>query len=180
MEENLDEFDYMIINVESYLNGSLENYINGLNPSGAIRLYLNRNIGMEGAGWYRFANITCYEDVIAQGSNYTYIETLIRQTFSNLPGCFNKIDFYLIYNDSARISVTGHNTTVLKRVRIVRSGNTIFLDVYCNGTINSTEILSIIPFNIGIQSAESIENRLVPETADGEVIVCSAELADNI
>lgn len=176
---------FVPIIISSYINGSLNNVatkndINALNPSGAIRLYSDNNIGTAGAGWYRFAKITCDSYVIANGSNYTCIETLIRQTFSNESGCFHKIDFYLIYSDSARISVTGYNTNVLKRVRIVRSGNTIFLDVYCNGIINSTEILSFIPFNSGIQSAERIENRLVPETADGEVIVCSVDLADNI
>ena len=41
-------------------------------------------------------------------------------------------------------------------------------------------MLSFIPFNSGIQSAENVKNRLVPETADGEVIVCSVDLADNI
>lgn len=151
-----------------------------MNPSGAIRLYEDKNIGNEGAGWYRFAKIVCDLDTIAKGSTHICIETLIRQSFSNEIGCFHKIDFYLIYSDSARISVTGYNTAVLNRVRIVRSGNTIFLDVYCNGIINSTEILSFIPFYSGIKSAERIENRLVPETADGEVIVCSVDLADNI
>ena len=164
----------------SDLNGSLNNDINALNPSGAIRLYSDNAIGTEGAGWYRFAKITCDADSIAKGATYICIETLIHQSFSNASGCFHKIDFYLIYSDSARIYVTGYNTTVLKRVRIVRSGNTIFLDVYGYGIINGTEILSFIPFNNGIQSAERVESRLVPETADGEVIVRSAELADNI
>lgn len=169
----------------SDLNGSLNNVatkndISALNPSGAIRLYSDKSIGNEGAGWYRFAKITCKVDTIAKGSTYILIETLIRQTFSNALGCFHKIDFYLIYNDSARISVIGYNTTVLKRVRIVRSGNTIFLDVYSNAFINATEILSFIPFNEGIQSAEHVEAYLVPEISDGEVIVCSIDLANNI
>ena len=169
----------------SDLNGSLNNVatkndISALNPSGAIRLYSDKSIGNEGAGWYRFAKITCKVDTIAKGSTYILIETLIRQTFSNALGCFHKIDFYLIYNDSARISVIGYNTTVLKRVRIVRSGNTIFLDVYSGAFINSTEILSFIPFNEGIQSAEHVEAYLVPEISDGEVIVCSIDLANNI
>lgn len=167
------------------INGSLNNVatkndISALNPSGAIRLYSDKSIGNEGAGWYRFAKITCKVDTIAKGSTYILIETLIRQTFSNALGCFHKIDFYLIYNDSARISVIGYNTTVLKRVRIVRSGNTIFLDVYSNAFINATEILSFIPFNEGIQSAEHVEAYLVPEISDGEVIVCSIDLANNI
>lgn len=167
------------------INGSLNNVatkndINALNPSGAIRLYSDKAIGAEGAGWYRFAKITCESDTVAKGSTYILIETLIRQTFSNAIGCFHKIDFYLIYSDSARISVTGYNTNVLKRVRIVRSGNTIFLDVYSDAFINATEILSFIPFNAGIQSSEHVEIHLVPETADGEVIVCSVDLADNI
>lgn len=167
------------------INGSLNNVatkndINALNPSGAIRLYSGKAIGAEGAGWYRFAKITCESDTVAKGSTYILIETLIRQTFSNAIGCFHKIDFYLIYSDSARISVTGYNTNVLKRVRIVRSGNTIFLDVYSDAFINATEILSFIPFNAGIQSSEHVEIHLVPETADGEVIVCSVDLADNI
>lgn len=167
------------------INGSLNNVatkndINALNPSGAIRLYSDKAIGAEGAGWYRFAKITCESDTVAKGSTYILIETLIRQTFSNALGCFHKIDFYLIYSDSARISVTGYNTNVLKRVRIVRSGNTIFLDVYSDAFINATEILSFIPFNAGIQSSEHVEIHLVPETADGEVIVCSVDLADNI
>lgn len=169
----------------SDLNGSLSNVatkndISTLNPSGAIRLYSDKTIGIEGAGWYRFAKIVCDVDTIAKGSTYICIETLIRQSFSNALGCFHKIDFYLIYSDSARISVTGYNTNVLKRVRIVRSGNTIFLDVYSGAFINSTEILSFIPFNEGIQSAEHVEAYLVPEISDGEVIVRSVDLADNI
>lgn len=124
--------------------------------------------------------ITCETDTTAKGSTYILIETLIRQTFSNALGCFHKIDFYLIYSDSARISVTGHNSGTLEKVRIVRSGNKIFLDVYSNAIINATEILSFIPFNEGIQSAERVEAYLVPEISDGEVIVCSVDLANNI
>lgn len=164
----------------SDLNGSLKNDINALNPSEAIRLYVDKATGIEGAGWYRFAKITCVVDTIAKGSTYMLIETLIRQSFSNALGCFHKIDFYLIYSDSARISVTGHNSSVLKKVRIVRNDNTIFLDVYSNAIINTTEILSFIPFKEGIQSAECIKVCLVPETSDGEVVVCSVSLADNI
>lgn len=161
-------------------NVATKNDISTLNPSGAIRLYSDKTIGIEGAGWYRFAKIVCGADTIVKGSTYICIETLIRQSFSNALGCFHKIDFYLIYSDSARISVTGYNTNVLKRVRIVRSGNTIFLDVYSGAFINSTEILSFIPFNEGIQSAEHVEAYLVPEISDGEVIVRSVDLADNI
>lgn len=161
-------------------NVATKNDISTLNPSGAIRLYSDKTIGIEGAGWYRFAKIVCGADTIAKGSTYICIETLIRQSFSNALGCFHKIDFYLIYSDSARISVTGYNTNVLKRVRIVRSGNTIFLDVYSGAFINSTEILSFIPFNEGIQSTEHVEAYLVPEISDGEVIVRSVDLADNI
>lgn len=169
----------------SDLNGSLNNVatkndISTLNPSGAIRLYLDKAIGAEGAGWYRFAKITCEADTIARGSTYVLIETLIRQTFSNALGCFHKIDFYLIYDDSARISVTGHNSDTLKKVRIVRNGNTIFLDVYSGAFINATEMLSFIPLNEGVQSAQCIRPHLVPETSDGEVIVCSVDLANNI
>ena len=161
-------------------NVATKNDISTLNPSGAIRLYSDKTIGIEGAGWYRFAKIVCDADTIVKGSTYICIETLIRQSFSNALGCFHKIDFYLIYSDSARISVTGYNTNVLKRVRIVRSGNTIFLDVYSGAFINATEILSFIPFNEGIQSAEHVEAYLVPEISDGEVIVRSVDLADNI
>lgn len=161
-------------------NVATKNDISTLNPSGAIRLYSDKTIGIEGAGWYRFAKIVCGADTIAKGSTYICIETLIRQSFSNALGCFHKIDFYLIYSDSARISVTGYNTNVLKRVRIVRSGNTIFLDVYSGAFINSTEILSFIPFNEEIQSTEHVEAYLVPEISDGEVIVRSVDLADNI
>lgn len=143
-------------------------------------MYSEKAIGKEGAGWYRFAKITCKSDTAAKGSSYILIETLIRQSFSNALGCFHKIDFYLIYNDSARISVTGYNSNVLKKVRIVRNGNIIFLDVYSVAIINATEILSFIPFNPEIQSAEHVEIHPVPETADGKVIVRSAELADNI
>lgn len=172
-------FDNVVLN-GSLSNVATKNDISTLNPSGAIRLYLDKTIGIEGAGWYRFAKIVCDVDTIAKGSTYICIETLIRQLFSNALGCFHKIDFYLIYSDSARISVTGYNTNVLKRVRIVRSGNTIFLDVYSGAFINSTEILSFIPFNEGIQSAEHVEAYLVPEISDGEVIVRSVDLADNI
>lgn len=168
----------------SDLNGSLNNVatqkdINALNPSGAIWSYVDKTLG-KSAGWHRFAKIIYTSDVAAKGSTYTLIKTLIRQTFSNGLGCFHEIDFYLRYSDSARISTTGHGTNALKKVRIVRNNNVIFFDVYSDNVFNATEILLYIPLIEGIQSAEGIETYVVPEISDGEVVVCSVELTDNI
>ena len=134
MEENLYEFDYMIINVESCLNGSLNNDINALNPSDSIKAYIKCYPGGNGEGWYRFSEI--------------------------------------IFNNT--------NVAVLKKVRAVRKDNIIFLDIYSSQISNDTYVLLNIPFGARITSAQCIKPYLVPETADGEVIVCSVDLADNI
>lgn len=166
------------INV-SLNNVATQKDINALNPSGAIWSYVDKALG-KSAGWHRFAKIIYTSDVAAKGSAYTLIKTLIRQTFSNGLGCFHEIDFYLRYSDSARISTTGHGTNALKKVRIVRNNNVIFFDVYSDNVFNATEILLYIPLIEEIQSAEGIETYVVPEISDGEVVVCSVELTDNI
>lgn len=52
--------------------------------------------------------------------------------------------------------------------------------MYSGAFINATEMLLFIPLNEGVQSAQCIRPHLVPETSDGEVIVCSVDLANNI
>lgn len=78
------------------------------------------------------------------------------------------------------MTVVGQGTNALKKVRAVRKDNIIYLDV-CNSTIkNETEFLINIPFKDNITSAKCVEPHLVPETADGEIIVCSVNFATNI
>ncbi len=108
------------------------------------------------------------------------IEVLINQSFTNSPGCFHKVDFYLKYVDSSTISTIGNNSTVLKKIRMVRNNKTIFIDVYSVGIVNKTKILLYIPCDFNMNSAECITPHLVPENPDGELIVCSSDLANGI
>lgn len=165
----------------SDLNGSLNQKINSLNPSNAIRSYKKVGyLAISGAGWYRFAEIICSSDTIARGSECQYIEVLIRQSFNNSYGCFHKVSLYLIYADRSKMTVVGQGTNALAKVRAVRKDNIIYLDVYNNTIKNETEFLINIPFKDNIMSARCIDTNLVPETSDGEVVVCSVDLASNI
>jgi hypothetical protein len=164
----------------SDLNGSLTTEVNALNPSSARRSYVNDEIGKEGDGWYRFASITFGSEPSAKGGSSELIEVLINQSFTNSPGCFHKVDFYLKYVDSSTISTIGNNSTVLKKIRMVRNNKTIFIDVYSVGIVNKTKILLYIPCDFNMNSAECITPHLVPENPDGELIVCSSDLANGI
>ena len=167
------------------INGSLndvatKNDISALNPSGAIKSYKYCRALEGGEGWYRFAEIICRESIIAIGAEYQYIEALIRQSFNNSLGCFHKVSLYLVYDDKAKMVAAGQGTHVLSKVRAVRKDNIIFLDVYSSAIRNTTELLVNIPIKTSIISAKCVDPYLVPETSDGEIIVCSIDLKDNI
>lgn len=162
------------------LNGSIDTKVNALNPSSARRSYVYGEIGKEGDGWYRFARITFGAEPSAKGGGSELIEVMINQSYTNSPGCFHKVDFYLKYVDSAIISTIGNNSTVLKKIRMVRNNKTIFIDVYSVGIVNKTKMLLYIPSDFGIDSVECITPYLVPENSDGELIVCSSDLANSI
>lgn len=164
----------------SDLNGSIDTKVNALNPSYARRSYVYGGIGEEGDGWYRFARITFRTESYAEGAGSELIEVMINQSYTNSPGCFHKVDFYLKYLDSAIISTIGNNSTVLKKIRMVRNNKTIFIDVYSVGIVNGTKMLLYIPSDFGIDSVECITPYLVPENSDGELIVCSSDLANSI
>lgn len=164
----------------SDLNGSIDTKVNALNPSYARRSYVHGGIGKEGDGWYRFARITFRTESYAEGAGSELIEVMINQSYTNSPGCFHKVDFYLKYLDSAIISTIGNNSTVLKKIRMVRNNKTIFIDVYSVGIVNETKMLLYIPSDFGIDSVECITPYLVPENSDGELIVCSSDLANSI
>lgn len=162
------------------INGSIDTKVNALNPSSARRSYVYGEIGKEGDGWYRFARITFIAEPSAKGGGSELIEVMINQSYTNSPGCFHKVDFYLKYVDSAIISTIGNNSTVLKKIRMVRNNKTIFIDVYSVGIVNKTKMLLYIPSDFGIDSVECITPYLVPENSDGELIVCSSNLANSI
>lgn len=164
----------------SDLNGSLKNDINALNPSSSIKTYNEYILGESGMGWYRFAEITFENSSLASGALCHCIEVLIMQMYNFAPGCFHKINIYMKIPDSAKITAIGQNAAVLKKVRAIRKDNIIFLDIYSSQISNDTYVLLNIPFGARITSAQCIKPYLVPETADGEVIVCSVDLADNI
>lgn len=164
----------------SDLNGSIDTKVNALNPSSARRSYVYGEIGKEGDGWYRFARITFIAEPSAKGGGSELIEVMINQSYTNSPGCFHKVDFYLKYVDSAIISTIGNNSTVLKKIRMVRNNKTIFIDVYSVGIVNKTKMLLYIPTDFGMDSVECITPYLVPENSDGELIVCSSDLANSI
>lgn len=162
------------------LNGSLKNDINALNPSSSIKTYVEYMLGESGMGWYRFAEITFENLTLANGAMCHCIEVLIMQMFNFAPGCFHKINIYMNNPNSAKMTTIGQNAAVLKKVRAVRKDVVIYLDIYSSQITNDTYMLLNIPFGKGIISAQCIKPYLVPETADGEVIVCSVDLADNI
>lgn len=170
----------------SDLNGSLKNVatkndISALNPSAGIKLYTGFSIGRLGMGWYRFAEIIFNSEAGAEGAGSNFIEILINQIWNSQVGCFHKIKIILIHADKAKISSSGIGTLNLTKVRVVRKSNILYFDVFSRGYDNGTYTLLNIPMANIIISAKAYSNcKIVPETSDGEVVVCSVELANNI
>lgn len=170
----------------SDLNGSLNNVatkndISALNPSADIKLFTKFSIGRLGAGWYRIAEIIFSEESSAQGATSGFVEILINQGWNSQVGCFHKIKIILIHKDKAKISSSGIGTLNLTKVRVVRKSNILYFDIFSRGYDNGTRTLLNIPLPTHITSAKAYNDvKIVPETADGEVIVCSVDLANNI
>lgn len=170
----------------SDLNGSLKNVatkndISELNPSAGIKLYTNFSIGRLGMGWYRFAEIIFNSEAGAKGAGSNFIEILINQIWNSQVGCFHKVKIVLVHSDKAKISSSGIGTLNLAKVRVVRKSNILYFDVFSKGYDNGTYTLLNIPMTKIIISAKAYSNcKIVPETSDGEVIVCSVDLANNI
>lgn len=170
----------------SDLNGSLKNVatkndISALNPSAGIKLYTGFSIGRLGAGWYRIAEIIFLEKASAEGATSGFIEILINQLWNSQVGCFHKVKIVLVHSDKAKISSSGIGTLNLAKVRVVRKSNILYFDVFSRGYDNGTYTLLNIPFPAHIASAKAYSDvKIVPETSDGEIIVCSVDLANNI
>lgn len=168
------------------LNGSLKNVatkndISALNPSAGIKLYTDFPIGRLGMGWYRFAEIIFNYASGAKGAGSNFIEILINQIWNSQVGCFHKVKIVLVHSDKAKISSSGIGTLNLAKVRVVRKSNILYFDVFSRGYDNGTYTLLNIPMTKIIISAKAYSNcKIVPETSDGEVIVCSVDLANNI
>jgi hypothetical protein len=165
----------------SDLNGSLENDINALNPSAKIKLYTKFSIGKLGAGWYRIAEAVFMNDAASKGAASTFIEIMLRQTWNTQVGCFHKVKIVLVHSDKAKISSSGIGTLNLTKVRVVRKSSILYFDIFSRGYDNETQTLLNIPFTAYITSAKAYSDvKIVPETTDGEVVVCSVDLANNI
>lgn len=170
----------------SDLNGSLNNVatkndISALNPASGIKLYSNFHIGKLGAGWYRIAEAVFMTDTGSKGAVSTFIEIMLRQTWNVQVGCFHKVKIILKYLDEAKISSFGIGTLNLTKVRVVRKSSILYFDVFSRGYDNETQTLLNIPFPAYITSAKAYSDvKIVPETADGEVIGCSIDLGDSI
>lgn len=168
------------------INGSLNNVatkndISALNPTSGIKLYTKLHIGSLGAGWYRIAEAVFMNDTTAKGSVSTFIEIMIRQTWNIQVGCFHKVKIILKHSDKAKISSFGIGTLNLTKVRVVRKSSILYFDVFSRGYDNETQTLLNIPFPAYITSAKAYSDaKIVPETSDGEAIVCSVELADSV
>lgn len=168
------------------INGSLNNVatkndISALNPTSEIKLYTKLHIGSLGAGWYRIAEAVFMTDTWAKGAASTFIEIMLRQTWNVQVGCFHKVKIILVYSDKAKISSFGIGTLNLTKVRVVRKSSILYFDVFSRGYDNETQTLLNIPFSKYITSAKAYSDaKIVPETADGEVVVCSVELANNM
>lgn len=170
----------------SDLNGSLNNVatkndISALNPTSEIKLYTKLHIGSLGAGWYRIAEAVFTTDTGAKGAASTFIEIMLRQTWNVQVGCFHKVKIILVHSDKAKISSFGIGTLNLTKVRVVRKSSILYFDVFSRGYDNETQTLLNIPFPAYITSAKAYSDaKIVPETADGEVVVCSVDLANSI
>lgn len=170
----------------SDLNGSLNNVatkndISALNPASGIKLYSNFHIGKLGAGWYRIAEAVFMTDTGSKGAASTFIEIMLRQTWNVQVGCFHKVKIILVHSDKAKISSFGIGTLNLTKVRVVRKSSILYFDVFSRGYDNETQTLLNIPFPAHITSAKAYSDaKIVPETADGEVVVCSVDLAGSI
>ena len=168
------------------INGSLNNVatkndISALNPSSGIKLYTDFSIGRLGAGWYRLAEIIFNNETSTQGAGSTFIEILINQQWNTQVGCFHRVKTVLVHADKAKISSSGIGTLNLTKVRVIRKSNILYFDVLSRGYDNGTYTLLNIPIPNTIASAKAYSDvKIVPETADGEVIVCSVDLANNI
>lgn len=163
------------------INGSLENDINALNPSAKIKLYTRFSIGKLGAGWYRIAEAVFMDDTSSKGAASTFIEIMLRQTWNTQVGCFHKVKIVLVHSDKAKISSSGIGTLNLTKVRVVRKSRILYFDIFSRGYDNETQTLLNIPFTVYIASAKAYSDvKIVPETTDGEVVVCSVDLANNI
>lgn len=163
------------------INGSLENDINALNPSAKIKLYTKFSIGKLGAGWYRIAEAVFMGDTASKGAASTFIEIMLRQTWNIQVGCFHKVKIVLVHSDKAKISSSGIGTLNLTKVRVVRKSSILYFDIFSRGYDNETQTLLNIPFTVYITSAKAYSDvKIVPETTDGEVVVCSVDLANNI
>ena len=168
------------------LNGSLNNVatkndISALNPSADSKLFTKFPIGRLGAGWYRIAEIIFLEEASAKGATSGFVEILINQYWNSQVGCFHKVKIALVHSDKAKISSSGIGTLNLTKVRVVRKSNILYFDIFSRGYDNGTRTLLNIPLPSHIASAKAYNDvKIVPETADGEVIVCSVDLANNI
>lgn len=168
------------------INGSLNNVatkndISALNPTSEIKLYTKLHIGSLGAGWCRIAEAVFMNDAWSKGAASTFIEIMLRQTWNIQVGCFHKVKIILVHSDKAKISSFGIGTLNLTKVRVVRKSSILYFDVFSRGYDNETQTLLNIPFPAYITSAKAYSDaKIVPETADGEVVVCSVDLADSI
>lgn len=168
------------------INGSLNNVatkndISALNPTSEIKLYTKLHIGSLGAGWCRIAEAVFMNDAGSKGAASTFIEIMLRQTWNIQVGCFHKVKIILVHSDKAKISSFGIGTLNLTKVRVVRKSSILYFDVFSRGYDNETQTLLNIPFPAYITSAKAYSDaKIVPETADGEVVVCSVDLADSI
>lgn len=152
-----------------------------MNPTSEIKLYTKLHIGSLGAGWYRIAEAVFMTDTLSKGAASTFIEIMLRQTWNVQVGCFHKVKIILVYSDKAKISSFGIGTLNLTKVRVVRKSSILYFDVFSRGYDNETQTLLNIPFSAYITSAKAYSDaKIVPETADGEVVVCSVDLAYSI
>lgn len=120
-------------------------------------------------------------DTGAKGAVSTFIEIMLRQTWNIQVGCFHKVKIILEHSDKAKIFSFGIGTLNLTKVRVVRKSSILYFDVFSRGYDNETQTLLNIPFPAYITSAKAYSDaKIVPETSDGEAIVCSVELANSV
>lgn len=161
-------------------NAATKTEVKALNPADSIKICSHFSIGKIGEGWYRSAEIVCYNDATAEGANSLFIEMLINQVWNAQVGCFQRVQIITKHSDKARISSIGLGSLNIVKVRVVRKSNILYLDIFSRGYADETKLLVNIPIHACVASARAYDDmKVVPETSDGETVVCSVNLKDN-
>ena len=146
-----------------------------MNPSNSNRSYAEFNTD-KGEGWYRVICGTFSNEAGACGASYDYIKIYLQQVFINNKGGILKIELYMNYSDNAKFIVHGVNGGNILKIRLIRKGKDIFIDIYFIEN-NITKILLEQIFFFENSNLTCIKSPyIVQEIIENELVVTSATM----